>query len=164
VTGRRYGRALLACALAAVWPAAPAGAAKRSAEAAFADSVVAEINTVRKQAGVRPLRRNGALASVARQHSAALGQAGLLDHRSPDGTPMVQRVKRAVRARRVAETLTWLPAGQTRAAIAVRVWMNSPSHRAALLSPAFARIGVGHWPGGLAGPGRVVTADLASAR
>ena len=85
----------------------------------------------------------------------------MLDHASSDGTPMASRIRRVVRAKRVAETIAWLPPDAGGAAVAVATWMQSPSHRASLLSPALARIGVARRP---AMAGVIVTADLASAR
>ena len=43
------------------------------------------------------------------------------------------------------------------------MWMNSPPHRAVMLSPGFRRIGLSHRSGILGGFGMsVVTADFAS--
>ena len=162
--GFRPGRALSACALLSVFPAAAAPApasAARSGKASFSDAVVKQVNLERRKAGVRPLRRSTPLASVAGWHALELSGLGRLDHASADGTPMANRIRRVVRARRVGETLAWLPATPAAATVAVTTWMRSPSHRASLLSPGFARIGVARHaaPGGV-----VVAADLASAR
>ena len=158
--GRCLGRALLACALLSILPAAAPAATTGSARASFGDAVIRHVNAERRRIGVRPLRRSSALAEIAGRHALDLGALGRLDHTSSDGTRMADRVRRRVRARRVAETLAWLPQGQSGAVLAVRAWMRSPSHRAALLSPAFRRIGVARRP---AMRGVVVAADLASA-
>ena len=158
---RRCRRALLACAVLSLWPAAAPASAARSAEASFADAVVAQVNVERDKAGVRPLRRSAPLSNVAAWHAVDLTRLGRLSHASSDGTPMAQRIRRGVRARHVAETLAWLPPDRAGAALAVSSWMQSPSHRASLLSPRFARIGVAKRP---AMAGVVVAADLASAR
>ena len=157
---RRTRRALAACALLSAWPAAPAEAA-RSAPASFADAVVRQVNAERRRAGVRLLRRSAPLARVAAAHGGELAWLGRLDHASADGTPMHVRIRRALPARRVGETLAWLPPGAAGASAAVAAWMRSPSHRAQLLSPAFRRVGVARR---VSPAGVVVTADLASAR
>ena len=62
------------------------------------------------------------------------------------------------------ETLAWMPAGVAASPGAVvRAWMNSPPHRAVLLSRQFRRIGVGVMGGSMGGQrGTSFTADVAS--
>jgi uncharacterized protein YkwD len=62
----------------------------------------------------------------------------------------------------VGESIAVIP-GRATARRAVRMWMNSPPHRAVLLSPSGRRIGVGKRRGKLGSARRAVfTADLAS--
>jgi uncharacterized protein YkwD len=74
---------------------------------------------------------------------------------------MAARIHRAIRARRVGETIAFLPFASAGPADAIRTWMGSAQHRAALLSPDFRRIGVGRGSGSFGGGGFVVTVDLA---
>ena len=162
--GFRRCRVLPACVLLSLLPAvlpASAPAARKTAKASFAEAVIAQVNLERSRVGVRALRRSAALTSVAGWHALELARTSRLDHTSADGTPMGARVRTAVRARQVGETLAWLPPGRPSAAVAVSAWMQSPSHRASLLSPAFSRIGVARQPGAA---GVLVAANLASAR
>ena len=165
LNGSRPWRALpasaLLCTLTVVAAPAPASAARVAKKASFADAVIQQVNLERSRVGVRPLRTSSPLASIAGWHTVQLSRLGRLDHASADGTPMERRIRGAVRARHVGETLAWLPADPAAATLAVTSWMRSPSHRASLLSPRFARIGVARHaaPGGV-----LVAADLASAR
>lgn len=162
---RHRRRALLVCALIAAWQPAPDAIAKRSAEAQFAIGVLQSVNVERQRAGLRPLRADAGLSRAATLHAADLARLGALGHVSSDGTPMQRRIRRFVRAKRVGETLAWLPLSLAGApGEAVAAWMRSPRHRAAILSPGFARVGVGRRPAALAGPGVAVTLNLASAR
>src|ERR687893_309926 len=74
-----------------------------------------------------------------------------------------QRVRRYVRFRRIGETIAMT--SRCSARTAVRLWLNSPGHRAVLLSRGFRRVGVGRRKGRL-GFNRacVYTADFASRR
>jgi hypothetical protein len=77
---------------------------------------------------------------------------------------MAARVRRWLRATQVGETIAFLPLAQSGARAALGVFFQSPQHRETLLSPAYARIGVGRRPANLGGLGAVVTVDLASRR
>jgi uncharacterized protein YkwD len=161
--GRRFRRALLACALLLTVPAAPAPAAPKQ-DARFADALVRQVNAARRAAGVRPLRTDRRLNRAAGHHALDLAGAGRLDHASSDGTPMSVRVRRWLRAARVGETVAFLPLSQSAPQAALGVFFQSPAHRATLLSPVYARIGIGRRPALFGTPGTVVTVDLASRR
>ena len=73
------------------------------------------------------------------------------------------RLRRYTRARHIGETIAMT--SRCSASKVVRMWLNSPPHRAVLLSGDFRRIGLGRRKGSLgAGPACVVTADFASRR
>ena len=73
------------------------------------------------------------------------------------------RVRRYVSFKRVGETLAWNSRCSSRTF--VRMWLNSPGHRAVLLARGFHRIGVARRVGRLgARRACVVTADFASRR
>ena len=124
-------------------------------------SVVGALNAIRAQHGLRRLRPARGLARAADAKSAAVAATGDFSHGN-----MTARVRRFVRARSIGETLAFVPPAQGRDANAViRAWMSSPSHRATLLSPRYARIGVGRRRGNVSGGSAFVfTVDLASAR
>jgi uncharacterized protein YkwD len=150
----------LGCAL----PAAPAGATATRQDSTER-SVVAKVNALRATRGLRALRRSTALTLAADRKAREVVRTDTLTHSSPDGTPMQQRVRRFVDARAIGETLGVVPRGDSQAARIIGTWMSSPSHRAALLSPAFRRVGVSRRTGHMAaGRVSVFAVDLASAR
>ena len=150
----------LGCAL----PAAPAhaGSAKQDR---VERAVVKQVNTIRAQNGLRKLRRHRGLARAADVKAREVARTAVLSHSSPDGTSMDQRVRKYVRARAVGETLGYVPTRSRQAQRIVDNWMASPSHRAALLSPTFRRVGVGRRKGRV-GSRRVavIALDLASSK
>ena len=128
-------------------------------------AVVKKVNSIRAQHGLRKLRRSHGLARAADVKAREVQSTTVLSHSSPDGTPMQTRVRRYVRAKAVGETLGYVPRRSPQANAIVKAWMSSPSHRAALLSPGFRRVGVGRRKGKM-GRSRVaiIALDLASAK
>lgn len=130
-------------------------------------AVVREVNKVRRAHGLRSLHRNRRLQRSADYHCWDMLRANFFAHASSNGTSFQARVQRYTRKRRLGENLAYLPSQNNRNAATqvVQMWMNSPSHREALLSPSFSRIGIarriGKW-----GDFRVAvyTADFASKR
>ena len=150
----------LGCAL----PAAPAqaGSAKQDR---VERAVVKKVNALRAQHGLRKLRRSTGLSRAADVKAKEVASTSVLSHSSPDGTPMHARVRRYVRARAVGETVGYVPTRSRQATMIVNAWMASPSHRAALLSPTFRRVGVGRRKGRMGSAKVAVFAlDLASSR
>jgi uncharacterized protein YkwD len=144
----------------------PAHAGKASMNARER-AVVRSINRQRAHHGLGHVRGSAALARAADYHSWEMLDANYFAHESRDGGPFDARVRRYTRRRALGETLAMLGGGcrHGMATRVVRMWMNSPGHRAILLSPAFRRVGIGARAGSL-GSGRacVVTADFASRR
>jgi uncharacterized protein YkwD len=150
----------LGCAL----PAAPAQAASASQDR-VERAVVMKVNSIRARHGLRRLRRSSALSRAADVKANEVATTSVLSHSSPDGTPMYARVRRYVRARAVGETVGYVPARSRQASLIVRAWMRSPSHRAALMSRSFRRVGVGRRSARFGSRRVAVFAlDLASAR
>ena len=136
----------------------PPAAAEAPVHAAAATSIVHEINEQRIARGLPRLAPSGRLARVAERHSRRMLRAGQLSHFV--GGSVRQRVP----GRWVAEALAWAPrSSHATAAVVVRAWMSSPSHRAVLLDHRVHRIGIGRRWGSLAGKnGFAITADFAS--
>jgi uncharacterized protein YkwD len=151
----------LGCVLPAATPA-QAGSAKQDR---VERAVVKEVNELRARNGLRKLRRHRGLARAADAKAREVAVTQVLSHASSDGTSMDQRVRRYVRARTVGETLGYVPVRSRQARRIVDAWMASPTHRAALLSSAFRRVGVGRRKGRF-GSSRiaVIALDLASSR
>lgn len=127
--------------------------------------VLAELNRVRRAHGRAPLGPDTALAAIARAHSADMRDRGFVAHRNPDGHDGGDRARRAgygFRAfgenlfrGRLYDTVNHIRRGDhttTRylwhtpdelAELVVSMWMESPGHRANMLSSAFDFGGVG---------------------
>lgn len=132
-------------------PAARSGGVERA--------IVARINGARRRYGLPRLRLVRPLSFVAGMHSLDLARRRGLSHTSSDGTTFARRVRRAVDAQVVGETIAEVSGGGARTV--VRAWLRSPSHRAELLGARFRRVGVGRVR---RGGSVVVTADFASGR
>ncbi len=121
-------------------------------------AVMRAINRARSSHGQRGLRAGRSLARAADAHSSNMLRADFFAHGS-----FAQRVRRYVRVRSVGETIAMT--SRCSARTVVRMWLNSPSHRAVLLSGRFRRVGIGRRLGRLgATRACLVTADFASRR
>lgn len=129
-------------------------------------AIVRAINRQRSKHGLSKLRSSDRLARAADYHSWEMLDADYFAHESRDGGPFDARVRRFADHRALGETLAMLSrCGTSSARRIVRMWMNSPGHRAILLDGTYRRIGVGKRAGRL-GDDRVcvVTADFGSRR
>ncbi len=109
-------------------------------------ALVAEMNRARAERGRKPLRMSATLRRPARAQSRYLLATGQLTHDGPDGSPFWTRLVDAgfPRNRWMAENLAELGGCDTSTARrTVRMWMNSPGHRANLLNPRYRWVGVG---------------------
>ena len=104
--------------------------------------IVELVNVQRAAAGMAPLTVNAILMNEAQRFSAVQAEIGTLSHRGIDGTDPGQRL--------TAAGYAWsfcgenLASGQRTAGEVVATWMNSPTHRAIILSLEAAEIGIGH--------------------
>ena len=129
-------------------------------------AIVRAINRQRSKHGLSKLRASRRLARAADYHSWEMLDANYFAHESRNGGPFDQRVRRFADHRAVGETLAMLGGcGRGAAGQVVRMWMNSPGHRAILLSSSYRRVGIGKRAGSLGGRRAcVVTADFGSRR
>jgi uncharacterized protein YkwD len=152
---------LLAALFAAPGPAAAAAGTARMD--GTERQILRAINRQRSSHGLGRIGASRRLARAADFHSSQMLTHDFFAHDSPNGSPFDRRVRRFARHRHVGETLAMLGGGcgRGRARRFVRMWMNSPGHRAILLSSGFGRAGIGKRVGSL-GSGRacVVTADF----
>jgi uncharacterized protein YkwD len=121
-------------------------------------AVVRAINRARAANGLRALRSHRRLARAADGHTRSMLRSNYFSHGD-----FSSRVRRYVSFRRLGETIAM--STRCSARTVVRMWLNSPPHRAVLLSGSFRRVGIGRRKG-LLGATRacVVTADFASRR
>jgi uncharacterized protein YkwD len=117
-----------------------------SATAAVERALIKEMNLARARNGLPGLRARATLTRPARSHSAYLLARGILEHEGPGGAPFWARLVKAgyPRASTLGENLAMAPGCGVRAAReAVRMWLDSPGHRANLLHPEFRFTGAG---------------------
>ena len=104
--------------------------------------IVELVNVQRAAAGVAPLTVNAILMNEAQRFSAVQAEMGTMSHRGIDGTDPGQRL--------TAAGYAWsycgenLAVGQRTPGEVVAAWMNSSVHRAIMLSPEAAEVGIGH--------------------
>ena len=133
------------------WAAVPTGkraltGTSSDAMAALEAQVLAEMNTIRRSRGLRPLRISTRLAAAADSHSRAMARRGFFSHNSANGSSFSRRIERfygpkGYRYWSVGENLLW-SSPSVDAAAALRMWMNSPPHRANLLARHWREVGL----------------------
>jgi uncharacterized protein YkwD len=129
-------------------------------------AIVRAINRQRAKHGLSKLRSSRRLARAADFHSWEMLDADYFAHESRDGSPFHVRVRRYVNYRSLGENLAMVDrCGKRSARRIVRMWMESPGHRAILLASAYRRVGIGKRIGDFGGSRAcMVTADFASRR
>ena len=122
-------------------------------------TLLRQMNVVRVQHGLRPLRFDARLERAARAHSHEMIATGVFAH-GAFGSRMLQF---DVTGSLAGENLAWGTGYRGSARGIVAAWLASPEHRANLLRPSFSRVGVGAVNGTFLGhPGaRLITADFA---
>jgi uncharacterized protein YkwD len=159
--------------------AAPAGARQArsagparvsTAMRALQSGILVDLNRVRAQHGLVPLRLSGRLSSAASQHSREMARVGYFSHNSADGSAFWRRIARFYPSNgygswSVGENLLW-SSPDVDAAGAIKMWMGSPEHRANLLNSSWREVGLSavhsdSAPGTYHGLGvTIVTADF----
>jgi uncharacterized protein YkwD len=110
-------------------------------------SVLIEMNALRRQRGLVPLRLSAGLAAAARRHSMEMANRSYFGHNSVSGEVFSRRIAHfypigAHSFWSVGENLLWSSA-ELNGAAALNVWLNSPEHRAIMLSARWRDVGVG---------------------
>ena len=109
--------------------------------------VLMEVNALRRQRGLVPLRRSSGLAAAARQHSTEMASRGYFGHRSADGSSFARRIARfyprvGYRYWAVGENLLY-STSPLDAARALDMWLKSPDHRRIILEARWREFGLG---------------------
>ena len=179
---RRIVGPAIAAFLLATAVAAPAGARSErharaagptgvsSAMRALESRVLVDLNRVRVQHGLVPLRSSSRLGAAAAQHSREMARVGYFSHDSADGGEFWRRIARfysssGYRSWSVGENLLW-SSPDVDAENAVKMWMASPEHRANILNRSWREVGLSavhseSAPGTYHGLGvTIVTADF----
>jgi uncharacterized protein YkwD len=108
--------------------------------------IIKEVNAERVRRGLKALKFSPRLAVVARGHSYDMAIRHYRDHNSPEGSTPADRVRGVgVEFRAVAENIYVddYHKLESLGARAVKGWLDSPEHRANLLSSDFVETGIG---------------------
>src|SRR5919108_4703933 len=168
-----YLLALAATAVGLCIAAGPAGATANRPAAALStleQGVLADINALRRDHGLAPLRYSAALTAAARQHSTEMAARGYFSHNSANGSSFDKRIARyypigGTHYWSVGENLLW-SSPDVDAGGALSMWWNSPEHRRNMLTARWREIGlsavhVAAAPGTYGGrEGTIVTTDF----
>ncbi len=119
--------------------------------------IVTLVNTARLKANLKPLKYNNLLENSAQRYAELMAKEGFFGHVSPEGQTLKDRISASgyynqsysidcncIKGFVLGENLA---RGQKTADEVMRDWMNSPNHRAAILSPDYTDIGVGESAG-----------------
>ncbi len=108
---------------------------------ALEKQVLTLVNQERGKQGLAPLKHNWQLSRVARYKSEDMRDKNYFSHTSPTyGSPFDMIKNFGIRYMAAGENIAY---GQPTAASVMSSWMNSPGHRANILSKNFTEIGVG---------------------
>lgn len=103
-------------------------------------AVIDQANAERKKAGLDPLKPNPKLAAAARAHAANMAKQDKLDHDLDGKTPSDRVTTAGYVWSRTGENIGWnYPTPKA----AVAGWMDSPPHKANILSTDYTEIGIG---------------------
>lgn len=105
-------------------------------------------NAVRREKGLRELRFDERLARAAATRSSDMADANFFGHYGPGNSSVRTAVRRTGWIPRRAswflgENIAWAPQGSATPADLMRSWLDSPTHRANILSKDFSEIGIG---------------------
>lgn len=128
-----------------------AAADMRPSEATNAETRAATLclmNIERKAAGRPELRQQVTLRVVATRYSRQMVEDNFFSHVSPSGSTLSSRIKRSsylkgARSYALGENLAWGQGSLATPREIVESWMDSPGHRANILSPKFKDVGIG---------------------
>ncbi|MBU7008411.1 CAP domain-containing protein [Phosphitispora fastidiosa] len=108
----------------------------------FQKRVVELVNIERQQEGLQPLSADPLLMKGATAKSQDMVDNGYFSHNSPKyGSPFNMMKTFGISYRYAGENIA---SGQASPESVVRAWMNSPGHRANIMSSKFNKIGVGY--------------------
>ncbi len=107
-----------------------------------------DVNRQRSENGLPELSQDEALATVAREHCSDMFARGYFSHYTPEGkSPFARMAEADISFQAAGENLALAPEEQ----LAMQGLMNSPGHRANILSKNFGRVGVGVIDSGIYG-------------
>jgi uncharacterized protein YkwD len=124
--------------------ATPANATKRE----ILHATLCALNRERVHYGLRKLNLNKKLSRASRRHAHDMARRNYFSHDTLGGGTFVDRIRAAgylkgAHSWVVGENLGWGSHGYSKPSAIMRMWMNSPGHRANILNGSFKEIGIG---------------------
>jgi uncharacterized protein YkwD len=121
---------------------------KFSPNESLESQMIVLVNKERTERGLTALAFDPILRDVGRGHSADMFKRGYFAHTSPEGQNVADRVEKAgITYEVVGENLAYAPS----LSLAHTGLMNSPGHKANILSPDYHKVGIGIEDGGVYG-------------
>jgi uncharacterized protein YkwD len=122
--------------------------AAKASKRALVRATLCVLNAERARHRLRPLRLNHKLSTAAQRHSRAMARRKFFSHTSPSGASFVDRIRSTgylsgARSWTVGENIAYGSGGRSTPRSIGSAWMNSPPHRANILSGSFRSIGIG---------------------
>ena len=122
--------------------------ASQASKRALVRATLCVLNVERARHMLRPLRLNRRLSTAARRHSRAMARRRFFSHNSLGGASFLDRIRgtgylRGARSWTVGENIAYGSGSRSSPRSIGRAWMNSPPHRANILSSSFRAIGIG---------------------
>jgi uncharacterized protein YkwD len=109
----------------------------------FVRQVLRLTNLERRRVGLNPLRLHPKLGKAAQAHSRDMGSRDFFSHTGSNGSSLGDRIRRVgYRYSYAAENIA---ASASSPQQVVNLWMNSPGHRANILTPKLKHIGIGYY-------------------
>lgn len=105
-------------------------------------------NAVRRKEGLPQLAFDEQLARAAATRSNDMAEQNYFSHQGPDGGNVERAVRRtgyipSDKSWLLGENIGWAPEGKATPAQLMRSWLDSPTHRANILSEGYTEMGVG---------------------
>jgi uncharacterized protein YkwD len=127
-------------------PAGATGTRPATALSTLEQGVLADINALRHDHGLAPVRFSARLSAAARQHSQEMAARGYFSHNSANGWTFDRRIARYYPTAgshywSVGENLLW-SSPDVDAGGALNMWWNSSEHRKNMLTARWREIGV----------------------
>jgi uncharacterized protein YkwD len=122
--------------------------ASQVSERVLVRATLCVLNKTRARHNLRPLQLNSKLSTAAVRHSRAMVRRRFFSHDSPDGASFVDRIRATgylsgARGWYVGENIAYGTGDRSSPRSIGAAWMNSPPHRANILSSSFREIGIG---------------------
>lgn len=107
------------------------------------NGVLRIVNRKREQAGLKPLSLNSKLTKAAQAHTKDMAVNDFFSHTGSNGSSLGDRLQRVGYSYSYAAEN--IAAGSSTPKGVMKQWMNSPGHRANILSPNVTQIGIGYY-------------------